>query len=67
MPNDMIFEAAPHLLGRKPEEAEDRLTLTKLIEGLPHDIMRDLIRLLQKKTPAEKGHGAPSTSKYEGR
>lgn len=54
MPNGILFEAAPHLRGRTQEEAEDRRTLTKLIERLPHDTMRDLIRLLQRLTPGEK-------------
>lgn len=67
MPNDMIFDAAPHLLGKTPEEAEDRQTLTKLIEKLPHDTMRDLIRLLKKMTPAEEEPGAPTVGKNEGR
>lgn len=55
MPLDMIFDAAPHLWGKTPEEAEDRLTLTKLVERLPHDTMRDLIRLLKRMTPGEEG------------
>jgi transcriptional regulator with XRE-family HTH domain len=54
MPIDMLFEAAPHLWGRTQEEAEDRRTLTKLIERLPQDTMRDLIRLLQRMVPGEK-------------
>lgn len=28
MPIDMLYEAAPHLWGKTPEEAEDRKTLT---------------------------------------
>ena len=54
MPIDMLFEVAPHLWGRTQEEAEDRRTLTKLIDRRPQDTMRDLIRLLQRMGPGEK-------------
>ncbi|WP_426289740.1 helix-turn-helix transcriptional regulator (plasmid) [Ensifer adhaerens] len=54
MPTDMIFATAPHLWGETPEEAEDRMKLTKLVERLPHDTMRDLIRLLERMMPAEQ-------------
>lgn len=53
MPTDMLYEAAPHLWGKTPEEAEDRVTLTKLIERMPHDTMRDLIRLVRRMSPEE--------------
>lgn len=46
MPTDMLFEVAPHLWGRTQEEAEDRRTLTKLIERLPQD---------------KRSHSAPAT------
>ncbi|MDW9359437.1 helix-turn-helix domain-containing protein [Sinorhizobium meliloti] len=55
MPLDMIFDTAPHLWGKTPEEAEERRTLTRLIERLPADTMRDLIRLLKRMTPGEEG------------
>ncbi|WP_370007144.1 helix-turn-helix transcriptional regulator [Sinorhizobium fredii] len=55
MPLDMIFDTAPHLWGKTPEEAEERRTLTRLIELLPADTMRDLIRLLKRMTPGEEG------------
>ncbi|MQX74693.1 helix-turn-helix domain-containing protein [Sinorhizobium medicae] len=67
MPLDMIFDTAPHLWGKTPEEAEDRLTLTKLIDRLPHDTMRDLIRLLKRMTPGEPAAEAVATSMSEGR
>ncbi|MBP2238728.1 transcriptional regulator with XRE-family HTH domain [Sinorhizobium kostiense] len=54
MPLDLIFDAAPHLWGKTPEEAEERRTLTRLIELLPADTMRDLIRLLKRMTPGEE-------------
>ena len=53
MPIDMIFEAAPHLWGRTPEEAEDCLTLARILRSLPSDTTRDLIRLLQRMIPDE--------------
>lgn len=67
MPIDMIFETAPHLWGKTPEEAEDRRTLTRLIERLPHDTMRDLIGLLKRMTPAEPAADTVTTSTGEGR
>jgi transcriptional regulator with XRE-family HTH domain len=62
MPTDMLYEAAPHLWGKTPEEAEDRVTLTKLIERMPHDTIRDLIRLLKRMTPGELAPDAPGMS-----
>ncbi|MEY9103721.1 transcriptional regulator with XRE-family HTH domain [Sinorhizobium fredii] len=67
MPIDMIFSAAPHLWGKTPEEAEDRLTLTKIIERLPHDTMRDLIRLLKRMTPGEPSADTLASSISEDR
>ncbi|MDL2408221.1 helix-turn-helix transcriptional regulator [Rhizobium calliandrae] len=49
-PIDMIFEAAPHLWGRTQEEAEDRLTLDRIVRKLPSDATHDLIRLLRRMT-----------------
>lgn len=54
-PTDMIFEAAPHLYGRTPEEAEDHRKLSQLIRTLPHETIRDLIGLLKRMTPDEAG------------
>lgn len=51
MPIDMIFEAAPHLWGRTSEEAEDCLTLARILRRLPNGTTRDLIRLLQRMIP----------------
>jgi hypothetical protein len=67
MPLDVIFDIAPHLWGTTEEEAEDRLTLMKLIEQLPQDTMRDLIRLLRRMTPGEPAADAVATSTSEGR
>ncbi|MFC0810454.1 transcriptional regulator, partial [Ensifer sp. P24N7] len=53
MPLDIIFDTAPHLWVKTPEEAEDRKTLTKIVESLPHDTIRDLIRLIKRMTPGE--------------
>ena len=61
-PLERIFETAPHLWGKTPEEAEDRKTLTKLVECLPHDTIRDLIRLMKRMTPGEPSAGAVGTS-----
>ncbi|RWJ21185.1 MAG: XRE family transcriptional regulator [Mesorhizobium sp.] len=62
VPLDMLFDTAPHLWGKTPEEAEERRTLTRLIERLPPDTMRDLIRLLKRMTPGEEVGAALSTS-----
>ncbi|MQX77206.1 transcriptional regulator, partial [Sinorhizobium medicae] len=67
MPLDVIFDTAPHLWGKTLEEAEDRVTLLKLVEQLPHDTMRDLIRLLRRMAPAEPATDAVATSMSEGR
>ncbi|AGA08382.1 putative transcriptional regulator (plasmid) [Sinorhizobium meliloti GR4] len=67
MPLDVIFDIAPHLWGKTLQEAEDRLTLTKLVEQLPQDTMRDLIRLLRRMTPGEQAADAVATSTSEGR
>lgn len=67
MPLDVIFDTAPHLWGKTLEEAEDRLTLMKLVEQLPQDTMRDLIRLLRRMTPGEPAADAIATSTSEGR
>ncbi|MEJ6850649.1 MULTISPECIES: helix-turn-helix transcriptional regulator [Sinorhizobium] len=66
-PLDMIFEVGPHLWGKTPEEAEDRRTLTKLVESLPHDTIRDLIRLMKRMTPGEPSAGSVVTSNGESR
>ncbi len=66
MPLDVIFDTAPHLWGKTLEEAEDRLTLMKLIEELPQDTMRDLIRLLRRMTPGEPAADTVATSMSEG-
>ncbi|MGY5809867.1 helix-turn-helix transcriptional regulator [Rhizobium sp. LEGMi198b] len=55
MPIDMLYEAAPHLWGRTPEEAEDRLTLDRIIRTLPSDATRDLVRLLKRIMPQDSG------------
>ncbi len=67
MPLDIIYDTAPHLWGKTAEEAEDRRTLTKLVECLPHDTVRDLIRLAKRMTPAEPALGAVTTSTSESR
>jgi len=67
MPLDMIFDAAPHLWGKTPEEAEDRKTLTKIVESLPHETIRDLIRLMKRMTPGEPSTDAVVTSNSESR
>lgn len=67
MPLDMIYDTAPHLWGKTPEEAEDRRTLTKLVEQLPHDTMRDLIRLLKRMTPGEEAAEAVVASASKNR
>ncbi len=54
MPIEMLFEAAPHLWGRTPEEAEDRLELAKLMVDLPHDTTRDLLALVKRMVSHQK-------------
>lgn len=46
MPMEMLFDAAPHIWGRTPEEAEDRLALAKLVVNLPHAVTKDLLRMV---------------------
>lgn len=58
---------APHLWGKTPEEAEDRRTLTKIVESLPHDTIRDLIRLMKRMTPGEPSADTVVTSNSESR
>lgn len=70
MPIEMLFEAAPHLWGRTPEEAEDRLELAKLMAALPHDTTRDLLALVKRMVAQQKAADAAtasSTTKDEGR
>ncbi|ASY60762.1 putative transcriptional regulator (plasmid) [Sinorhizobium sp. CCBAU 05631] len=67
LPLDMIFETAPHLWGKTPEEAEDRRTLTTLVDCLPHDTIRDLIRLMKRMTPGEPSADAVVTRNSESR
>lgn len=44
--NPGAAHAARHLWSKTPEEADERLTLTKLVERLPADTTSDLVRLL---------------------
>jgi len=63
---DMIYEAAPHLLGRTPEEAADHLELAKLVLALPHDTTRDLLALVKRMVTQQKAADAIA-AKSEGR
>jgi hypothetical protein len=70
MPIEMLYEAAPHLWGQTPEEAEDRLELAKLMVDLPHDTTRDLLALVKRMVSHQKAADAAtasSTTKDEGR
>ncbi|NKC05367.1 helix-turn-helix domain-containing protein [Ochrobactrum haematophilum] len=47
MPIDMLYEAAPHFVGKSEEEAKDRVELAKLVANLPHSTTRDLLSLVK--------------------
>jgi transcriptional regulator with XRE-family HTH domain len=55
-PDDLLFEAAPHLWGDTREEAQERRRITKMIQALPRDTLHtissilDSIFALQNKT-----------------
>ncbi|MGE6744187.1 helix-turn-helix domain-containing protein [Allorhizobium sp. NPDC080224] len=51
LPMQMIHAAAPHLYGKNPEEADDRVELFRLIHDLPHDTIRSLIGIVGQLTP----------------
>lgn len=61
-PIEMLYSAAPHLYGNTPEEAQDRLKLATLINGLPHPTVRAIIELVEKMTP-EPTSGATQASR----
>lgn len=55
-PDDLLFDAAPHLWGDTPQEARDRRRITKMIQALPTETFQtissilDAIVALQNKT-----------------
>ncbi|WP_246102959.1 helix-turn-helix domain-containing protein [Rhizobium straminoryzae] len=53
LPMQMIHAAAPHLYGKNPEEADDRVELFRLIHDLPHDTIRSLIGIVGQLTPKD--------------
>lgn len=58
-PIEMLFPAAPHLYGHTLEEAEDRLKLTRLIDQLPHQTVRNLVQLVEQMAPAKESDDKP--------
>nr|WP_153423349.1 helix-turn-helix transcriptional regulator [Sinorhizobium medicae] len=53
LPMQMIHAAAPHLYGKDPQEADDRVELFRLIHDLPHDTIRSLIGIVGQLTPSD--------------
>lgn len=45
-PDDLLFEAAPHLWGDTVEEACERRRIIKMIQNLPHDSLLTLGKIL---------------------
>jgi len=45
-PDDLLYDAAPHLWGRTKEEAEERRRITKMIQSLPPDTLRTVATIL---------------------
>ncbi|WP_287285948.1 hypothetical protein [Mesorhizobium sp.] len=54
MPMEMLFSAAPHLLGRTPKEARDTMELAQQVVSLPHGTKRDLLALVKKMVALER-------------
>jgi len=46
LPDDLLYEAAPHLWGETPEEAHERRRVLKLIQELPFDTLRSISAIL---------------------
>ncbi len=61
MPIDMILNRSPPV-GQDTGRGRGSPDLTRLIERLPHDTMRDLIGLLKRMTPAEPSADTVATS-----
>ncbi|WP_244441716.1 helix-turn-helix transcriptional regulator [Rhizobium grahamii] len=45
-PDDLLFDAAPHLWGQTREEADERRRITKMIQTLPPDTLRTVATIL---------------------
>jgi len=45
-PDDLLFDAAPHLWGQTKEEACERRRITKMIQSLPPDTLRTVATIL---------------------
>lgn len=58
MPIDMLYEAAPHLWGKTPEEAVARKRLDTLLNGLPLETIEDLARVVRR-FPTNTGNETP--------
>lgn len=66
-PMELVYAAAPHLFGKSPQEAEDRMKLAKLIWRLPHSTVNTLVSLVDEmhaisavgKPEAEKPNAVP--------
>jgi transcriptional regulator with XRE-family HTH domain len=67
-PDDLLFDAAPHLWGDDRTEAEQRRRITKLIQQLPRDTLDtvttvlDAMLSLQSAVPATTSELAPNGS-----
>ncbi|WP_117196063.1 helix-turn-helix domain-containing protein [Rhizobium terrae] len=45
-PDDLLFDAAPHLWGETPDEAQKRRRITKMIQELPADTLDTIATIL---------------------
>lgn len=55
-PDDLLFEAAPHLWGDTVEEARERRRITKMIQNLPHDSLQALGKILDGIMALQSAH-----------
>ncbi|NLS08288.1 helix-turn-helix transcriptional regulator [Rhizobium sp. P32RR-XVIII] len=58
-PDDLLFEAAPHLWGTTEEEAHERRRVTKMVQALPPETLRTVGTLLDAIFALQK---SPETS-----
>ncbi len=46
-PDELLYEAAPHLWGDTPESAHERHELEKIVNLLPDDVVRNLLSIVR--------------------
>ncbi|OWV96869.1 helix-turn-helix transcriptional regulator [Rhizobium sp. R693] len=57
-PDDLLFDAAPHLWGHTREEALERRRITKMIQALPPETLRTVATILDSIFALQKEPGA---------